>query len=60
MVHIIYEHNLCRNPNFGLTTKTKGYKVASQEKDPGITSHAPKNAKNVRKWTLTLPNELPC
>ncbi len=35
----------CRNPNLGLTTKARGYKVSGQEKDPGVTSHAPGSAK---------------
>ncbi len=30
-----------------------------QEGSPGVTSHVPESAKNVREWTFTLPNELP-
>jgi hypothetical protein len=30
-------------------TKARGCKVAGQEKDPGVTSHAPGNAKSVRE-----------
>jgi hypothetical protein len=40
---------MCYNPNLGLPTKARGCKVASQEGDPGITSHVPRNAKNVRE-----------
>jgi hypothetical protein len=49
-----------RNLILGLATATRGCKVASQEKNPGITSHVLGSAKSVREWTLTLPNELPC
>jgi hypothetical protein len=35
----------CCNLSLGLTNKTRGYKVAGQEKDPGVTSHAPESAK---------------
>jgi hypothetical protein len=40
---------LCHNLNLGLTTKARGCKVISQEKDSGVTSHAPENAKSVRE-----------
>jgi hypothetical protein len=36
---------MCHNPNLGLTTKARGYKVANQEGSLGIMSHAPKNAR---------------
>jgi hypothetical protein len=49
----------CRNPSIGLMTKGRACKVAGQEGGPGVTSHAPRSAKSVREWTLTLPNELP-
>jgi hypothetical protein len=49
----------CRNPNLGLATKAKGYKVTDQEGDPGVTSHAPRSAKSVREWTLSHPSEFP-
>jgi hypothetical protein len=39
----------CLNPNLGLTTKARGCKVVGQEKDLGVTSHAPKSAKSVRE-----------
>jgi hypothetical protein len=50
----------CCNPSLGLTTKARGCKVASQAEHSGVTSHAPRSAKSVREWTLTLPSELPC
>ncbi len=52
-------YHICHNLNFGLVTKAKACKVASQEGSPGITSHALGNAKSVREWTLKLPSELP-
>jgi hypothetical protein len=39
----------CRNPSFGFSTEAKGCKVAGQEKDLGVTSHAPESAKSVRE-----------
>jgi hypothetical protein len=33
----------CRNPNFGLATKARAFKDASQEGSPGVTSHAPRS-----------------
>jgi hypothetical protein len=35
----------CHNPSFGFATKARGCKVASQEGNPGVKSHAPRNAK---------------
>jgi hypothetical protein len=62
-------HPLCRNPNLGLATKVRCGKVAGQEGDPGVTSHAPGSAKSegmnphTPKWTPMLgvgvPNGLP-
>ncbi len=46
---IITRGEACRNLNLGLVTKTRGFKVAGQEKDLGVTSHAPKSAKSVRE-----------
>jgi hypothetical protein len=42
----------CRNPSLELTTKARGCKVASQEKDPGVTSHAPSSAKECEGMNL--------
>ncbi len=52
--------DICRNPSLGLATKVRGCKVAGQEGDPGVTSHAPRSVKSVRVHALTLPRELPC
>ncbi len=49
-----------RDPSLGLATKAKGCEVMGQEGDLGVTSHAPRSAKNVKERTLTLPSELPC
>jgi hypothetical protein len=35
----------CRNPSLGLVTKARACKVAGQGGSPGVTSHAPKSAK---------------
>jgi hypothetical protein len=43
------KHRWCRNLNLGLATKARGCKVAGQEGDLGITSHALENAKSVRE-----------
>ncbi len=51
---------ICHNLSPGLATKARGWKVAGQEGDLGIISHAPMSAKSVRAWTLTLPSEFPC
>ncbi len=37
------------NPNLGLATKARGCKVASQEEDPGVTSHVLGSAKSVKE-----------
>jgi hypothetical protein len=50
---------LCRNPNLGLATKARGYKVAGQEKDPGITSHASENAKECEGMNPHIPKRTP-
>jgi hypothetical protein len=42
--HVMLGPN-CRNLSLGLTTKARGCKVAGQEKDPEVTSHAPRSAK---------------
>jgi len=33
-------HQICCNPTFGFTTKTRPYKVAGQKGSPGVTPHA--------------------
>jgi hypothetical protein len=57
---LFYRSYDCRNPSLGFATKARHGKVAGQEGDSGVTSHAPGGAKSVREWTLTLPSELPC
>ncbi len=39
----------CYNPSLGLATKARGCKVAGQEGEPRVTSHAPGSAKSVRE-----------
>jgi hypothetical protein len=39
-----FQHAFCRNPSLGLTTKARGYKVASQEGSSGVMPHAPESA----------------
>jgi hypothetical protein len=63
--HVLFKRSLpfhysCRNPNLKLVAKATGCKVAGQEKDLGVTSHAHRSVKSVREWTFTLPSELPC
>jgi hypothetical protein len=41
----------CCNLSFGLATKVRGWKVAGQEGDPRVTSHAHGSTKSVREWT---------
>jgi hypothetical protein len=57
---------MCHNLSLGLTTKAKVCKVGGQKGSPGVTSHAPKNAKECEgmnshtcKWTLILGIEVP-
>jgi hypothetical protein len=42
-------HVYCRNPSLGLSTRARCGKVAGQEGNLGVTSHALGNAKNVRE-----------
>jgi hypothetical protein len=46
---IIFTFYKCCNLSLGLTTKARGCKVAGQERDLGVTSHAPESAKSVRE-----------
>jgi hypothetical protein len=39
------DKQICHNPNLGLTTKARAYKVVGQEGSPGITPHAPGNVR---------------
>jgi hypothetical protein len=49
MLLTLFIEGPCRNPSLGFTTEARGCKVAGQEKDPGVTSHAPGSAKSVRE-----------
>ncbi len=40
---------ICCNLSPGFMTDARGCKVVGQEKDMGVTSHVPKNAKSVRE-----------
>ncbi len=57
---VVITKGWCRDPSLGLATTVRGCKVASQEKDPGVTSHALESAKSAREWTFTFQNEFPC
>jgi hypothetical protein len=54
------QDRICRNPSLSSRPRQGGCKVAGLQVDPGVISHAPRSAKRVREWTLTLPSELPC
>jgi len=47
---------LCCNPSFGLATKARACKVMGQEGSLGVTSHAPKSAKECEGMNLHTPN----
>ncbi len=49
----------CHNPSLGLATKAKACKGAGQKGSPGITSHAPRSAKECEGMNLHTPKELP-
>ncbi len=51
--------NVCHNPNFGFATKVRVCKGAGQDWTWESHFMLSKVQKSVRKWTLTLPNELP-
>jgi hypothetical protein len=50
----------CCNPSFRLTIEARDYKVAGQEKDMGVTSHAPRSAKECERMNPHTPNWTPC
>jgi hypothetical protein len=50
----------CCNLNLGLVTKARGCKVAGQEKNPRVTSHAPGSAKECEGMNLHTPKWTPC
>jgi hypothetical protein len=43
------EKIMCCKPNLGLATKIRGCKVVGQERNPRVTSHAPRSAKSVKE-----------
>ncbi len=49
----------CRNPSFGLETKARACEGAGQEWSPRSHFMFPRVWESVKKWTSTLPNELP-
>jgi hypothetical protein len=46
---------ICRNYNFGLTTKVRAYKSAGQEGGPGGTSYTPGSARECERLNLHTP-----
>ncbi len=49
----------CRNPSFGLATKARGCKVASQEGSPGVMPHAPRSVRECEGIDLHTPKGTP-
>jgi hypothetical protein len=47
--------HMCCNPSFGLATKARACKGASQEGSPGVTSHAPKSVGECEGMNLHTP-----
>ncbi len=47
------------NPSFRLVTKAKVCKSEGQERNLGVTYHAPRNVEECEGMTPTLPNEFP-
>ncbi len=41
----VFQLSICHNPSLGFITKARACNGASQEKSPGITSHAPGSVK---------------
>jgi hypothetical protein len=50
---------VCRNPNFGLTTKARGCKVVSQEGNLGVILHAPGSARECEGIDPRTPKGTP-
>jgi hypothetical protein len=57
--YLIVFHGCCRNLSLGLATKTRGCKVAGQEKDPRVTSHAFRSAKECEGMNPHTPKGTP-
>jgi hypothetical protein len=58
---ILSSHHFYRNPNLGLTTKTRACKGVGKKGSLGVTSHIPKSVRECEgmnlhtpKWALTL------
>jgi hypothetical protein len=49
----------CCNPSLGLATKGKACKGASQEKSPGVASHAPENVGECKGMNPHTPKGAP-
>ncbi len=43
---------VCCNPNLGLTTKARAYKVTGQEGSPRVTPHAPESVGKCERMNL--------
>jgi hypothetical protein len=50
---------VCRNPNLGLMTKARGYKVAGQEGSPKVMPHAPGSARECEGIDPHIPKGIP-
>ncbi len=52
-------HRLCHNLNFGITTKARACKGASQERSLGVKLHAPRSAKEHEGVNPHTPKWIP-
>jgi hypothetical protein len=52
---IIYYDKICRNPSFGLVTKTRAYKSAGQEGGLGGTSYTPRSVGECERMSFHTP-----
>jgi len=50
---------LCRNPNFGLTTKAKGLQECGPRGSLGVTSHTPKSVRKCEGVNSHTPKATP-
>jgi hypothetical protein len=50
---------VCRNLNFGLMTKARGYKVVGQEGSLGVMPHAPGSARDCEGINPHTPKGTP-
>jgi len=49
----------CHNPNLGLATKARGYKVAGQEGSSGVMLHAPRSVRECEGINPHTPKATP-